>query len=137
MTHAQRRARIAVIDDDATFIELMEELLALSEGYDVVTSTHWPSSVEFIRAARPDLIILDLMMGRAQHGRAVLELLRDDPLTAEVPVILCSAAAPTLLEQTRRLRAQGAVETLAKPFELDDLLGTIERLLATSHASAV
>jgi CheY-like chemotaxis protein len=137
MTQTQRRARIVVIDDDATFVELMEELLALGEGYDVLSSTHWPNSVEFIRAARPDLIILDLMMGRAQHGRAVLELLRDDPLTAAVPVILCSAAAPTLLDQARRLRAKGAVETLAKPFELDDLLDTIERLLATSGASAV
>jgi CheY-like chemotaxis protein len=125
------RTRIAVIDDDPSFLELMEELLALGEGYDVVSSANWPRSFEFVKATRPDLIILDLMMGREQCGRAVLELLRDDPSTYHIPVIVCSAAAPALLDQARGLRTKGAVETLAKPFELDHMLHLIRRLLAS------
>jgi CheY-like chemotaxis protein len=127
--------RIAVIDDDPTFLELMQELLELGEGYDVVSSANWPHSFELIKSTQPDLIVLDLMMGREQCGRAVLELLRDDPSTCHIPVIVCSAAAPALLDQARRLRDKGAVETLAKPFELDDMLGLIRRLLPSRPAA--
>ena len=128
------RTRIVVIDDDPMFLELMQELLELGEGYEVLSSANWLHSFELIKTARPDLVILDLMMGREQCGRAVLELLRDDPGTCHIPVIVCSAAAPALLDQARRLRDKGAVETLAKPFELDDMLGLIQRLLVSRSA---
>ena len=131
---AQNR-RIAVIDDDAVFVELMHDLLGNGEGYDVVSTSHWPNSVEFIKATCPDLVILDLMMGREQTGWAVLDLLRSDPVTAAIPVILCSAAAPALRQYSPG-GSRHAVETVAKPFDVDDLLGVIERLLDQSSTTA-
>src|SRR3954447_7156742 len=97
------KPRIAVIDDDVVFVELMHDLLATGEGYDVVSSPNWAHGLDFDKQTAPDLIILDLMMGREQTGWAVLDLLRQDPQTAHIPVILCSAAAPALSQCRERL----------------------------------
>lgn len=127
--------RIAIIDDDAIFLELMHDLLAVGEGYEVVTNSQWVRSFEFIKEHQPDLVILDLMMGRDQTGWAVLDLLRSDPATASIPVILCSAAVPALTRYAADEHAHPAVAPLAKPFDVDELLGTISRMLAPRAAA--
>jgi CheY-like chemotaxis protein len=136
-TNSSVKGRIAVIDDDAVFVDLMHDLLAVGEGYDVVSAPHWLQSVEFVRDSRPDLIILDLMLGREQTGWGVLQLLREDPDMAHIPVIVCSAAAPALQHHGARPVGEGAVEAVAKPFDVDDLLAVVERLLSTSRPSVV
>ncbi len=131
------RARIAVIDDDTVFIDLMHDLLANGEGYEVVSNSQWIQSYEFIKATQPDLVILDLMMGREQAGWAVLQLLQEDPSTAEIPVILCSAAEPALRQKACRLNGPTTVEPIAKPFDVDHLLGLIARLLGQRSRNQV
>jgi|SRR3954451_17660678 CheY-like chemotaxis protein len=126
-------SRIAVIDDDTVFLELMEELLGHGEGYQVFTCSSWIDSVQLVREVMPDLVMLDLMLGRDKSGWAILEQLRREPGLAELPVILCTAAAPALA----RAEPRANVEFVAKPFDIDDLLATIERLLARTPASAV
>ena len=128
--------RIAVVDDDLLFVELMRDLLADGEGYEVVSNAQWVRSLDFVKETRPDLVILDLMMGREPTGWAVLDLLRADASTADIPVIVCSAAAEALHEQAPRIARAGRVTALAKPFDLDDLLGAIARLLAPRAAPA-
>ena len=129
------KARIAVIDDDAMFLDLMRDLLAAGEGYEVVSTDGWLESVEFVKHARPDLIMLDLMLGRHQNGWAVLELLREDPSTARIPVIVCSAAVPALEQVVWPANGHGAVEAVAKPFDVDYLLEVIARLLSGVNAA--
>jgi CheY-like chemotaxis protein len=131
------RGRIAVIDDDTVFVDLMRDLLAVGEGYDVVSAPDWLRSLEFVRDAQPDLIILDLMLGREQAGWGVLELLREDPATARIPVIMCSAAAPALRHCDATSRDQAPIEAVAKPFDVDELLAVVERLLLSSRKSIV
>ena len=131
-----RRPRIAIIDDDPAFVGLMHDLLSLGESYEVISTSDWLSSLEFVRTENPDLVILDLMLGRDQSGAAILELLREDPRTTNVPVLVCSAAAPALLRQASVWRDRGVVETLAKPFDVDDMLQAIERLLHSTATSA-
>ena len=127
--------RIAVIDDDAVFLDLMQDLLGAGEGYDVITSSDWLDSFAFLKQAQPDLVILDLMMGREQTGWAILQLLHEDEATRDIPVIVCSAAAPALDQHAERLR-HGLVSALAKPFDVDILLIEIERMLASRRAPA-
>jgi CheY-like chemotaxis protein len=126
---AHGKRRIAVIDDDAVFVDLMQDLLGHGEGYEVVSTDHWLQSFEFIKESRPDLIILDLMLGRQQAGWSVLELLREDPSTARIPVILCSAAAPALPRTVMSANGHGAVEAVAKPFDVEHMLEVVGRLL--------
>jgi CheY-like chemotaxis protein len=132
VTTSPSKGRIAVIDDDAVFVDLMHDLLAVGEGYDVVTAPDWLQSVEFVREARPDLIILDLMLGRDATGWGVLQLLREDPTMARIPVILCSAAEPALRSCDAPNAGQGPLEAVPKPFDVDDLLVVVQRLLATT-----
>lgn len=127
--------RIAVIDDDAVFVDLMRDLLGEGEGYDVISTGRWPHSFEFIKDSQPDLVILDLMLGRDQVGLGVLQLLREDPTTTKIPVILCSAATRALRECKCHMNGDTRVEIVAKPFDVDQLLGTIERLLSRSSGN--
>src|SRR5712691_11988646 len=115
------------------FVDLMHDLLANGEGYEVVSNSHWIQSYEFIKDVQPDLVILDLMMGREQNGWAVLQLLQEDPSTAHIPVILCSAAEPALRQHASRVTGLETVEAVPKPFDVDHLLGVIARLLERSR----
>lgn len=129
---APSKGRIAVIDDDAIFVDLMRDLLMVGEGYEVVSAPHWLRSVEFVKEVQPDLIILDLMLGREHAGWGVLELLREDPAMARIPVILCSAAAPSLKQCPQQALGDGELEAVAKPFDVDHLLEVVQRLLVAS-----
>jgi len=125
-------ARIAVIDDDPTFLELMQDLLGGGEGYEVFTCASSVDSLEFVKRVQPDLVMLDLMLGRERTGCAVLELLRSDPATSSTPVIVCSAAVHTQDGQAEACN-DFAVEVIAKPFDVEDLLVAIERLLCVAN----
>jgi CheY-like chemotaxis protein len=125
------RFRIAVIDDDDVFLELMRDLLAVGEGLDVHTSADWAGSFELVKDLQPDLVILDLMMGREERGWAVIEALRSETATRDIPIILCSAAGPAVDGHAERVRDLGAVEVVRKPFDVDHLLNTIYRHVPT------
>src|SRR5690348_9211265 len=115
-----RRARIVVLDDDRTYLQLLEELFR-DEGYDVSVSSTWRTLAHVVQETPPDLIILDLVFDGQERGWALLDQLRRDPQTYSIPLLLCSAAVQALRRQEEWLRTLG-VHTLAKPFDLNDFL---------------
>src|SRR5947209_7500995 len=122
---ASVRARILVVDDDDGFRALMRELLA-DEGYAVELCSDWRQAHARARTVRPDAIVLDVWLGGGPRGWDVLDALRADATTAEIPVLACSAGvAGELADQAAAHR----VPVLAKPFELEDLLGALDALL--------
>ena len=123
------RARIALINDDTAFLELMRDLLGAEEGYDVLICTEGDRAYAFVKEQRPDLVILDIRMGGEEVGWTMLELLTLDPQTRPIPLIVCSAAIRELQEHEPLLRRFG-VEVLPKPFDLDALLQKVEAALA-------
>ena len=124
----QRRARIALINDDTTFLALMQELLQEIEGYEVQTRTQWEHAYDFVKQTRPDLVILDIVMGGEEQGWKILELLTLDPATRPIPVIVCSAAVRSLQDHEPLLQRYG-IGVLPKPFDLDALLEKIHDTL--------
>jgi CheY-like chemotaxis protein len=118
---------IAVVNDDTAFLELMEELLR-EEGYQTLIWKEGDTAYELIKKKQPDLVILDIRMEQPDSGWVVLELLRLDPATEHVPVIVCSAAVPLLREREQQLKAHHC-EILEKPFNLSELLSLVSTII--------
>ena len=128
---AEQRARITIVDDDTTFLQLMHDLLEAEEGYEVTTCAEADRAYEFVKATQPGLVILDIRVGSEDSGWLILELLTLDPQTRPMPVIVCSAAIHSLQEHEALLQQYGC-EVLPKPFDLDALLAKVQTALANS-----
>jgi len=94
-------------------------MLLESEGFDVVEAHHGGAALERVKEAEPDLIVTDLMMP-VMSGRDLIERLRSDPKTAEIPILVLSA--------NRNIEVAGADASLPKPFEIEALLDTARSL---------
>ena len=116
---------ITVVDDDPAYLALIEEVLA-TEGEQTLLCDGHEDVAAMIRREQPDVVILDLWMGGGATGLAVLDELRGDPNTADIPVILCSGDVGALRDRARALWQRECI-TLAKPFSVDDLLAKIDQ----------
>jgi CheY-like chemotaxis protein len=116
-------ARILVVEDDEAIRETIAELLE-GEGYGVARAADGAEALEQLQSTGgADLILLDLMMP-VMDGWELRDRLRSDPRLARIPVVLVSAD-DALERQARRMGVQG---WLAKPFDIEHLLGTVNRL---------
>ncbi|MBV9582163.1 MAG: response regulator [Chloroflexi bacterium] len=131
MSAQQRRSRgrLAVIDDDTAFLQLMHDLLADEENFEVLIHREWDYAYEFVKEQRPDLVILDIRIGGEERGWTILNLLTLDPITRPIPIIVCSAAIQSLHEHQPWLDKFG-ICALPKPFDLEMLLEMVDRVLA-------
>ena len=86
---------ILIVDDD---YELSDGIRAVLEkqGHRVLQARDGIQGKQIVYNQRPDLVILDIRMERPDAGLIVLEMLRIDPKTQDVPVIVCSADLPFL-----------------------------------------
>lgn len=129
MIYWRRRvaARIAVIDDDADFRQFMSDALG-DCGWEVMPCAEALAAYDLLRAATPDLIVLDLRIDGHFAGWDILTFLQLHPTLHRVPVILCTAAVDEAQRRADWLRDHG-VTVLTKPFDLDDLYGLINHHL--------
>jgi DNA-binding response OmpR family regulator len=130
-------ARILVVNDTQEILELFRMLLEEEEGYDVVLSGFPIQQVKEIEHIKPDLIILDLVLGDEKTGMQMLQMLKMQRSTATIPVLVCTAALQIVREQEGYLVSQG-VHVVYKPFEIDDLMANVKQLLGSQeHVSSV
>jgi CheY-like chemotaxis protein len=121
------RPLVAVVDDDAIYVEMIRDLLD-SEGYDTIAIGQAASAVATIVHVRPALVLLDMRMDLAESGAEVLRLVRANPAVEDVPVIVCTADQQFLRSNADFLHAYRAT-FVAKPFDLDVLLDAINRAM--------
>jgi two-component system OmpR family response regulator len=116
-------ARLLVVDDEATILELLSGSLRLS-GFEVVTAASGTEAVRAAASCRPDLVLLDVMMPDGD-GFEVLSRIRSGG--SEVPVIFLTARD----EVPDRVKGftLGGDDYVTKPFSLDELLGRIRAVL--------
>ena len=117
-----RGRRVLVADDDPSIQGFLAEALA-DEGYEVRTAANGREALAILREWRPDLILLDLMMPE-MDGWAFRALQRSMPDVSHVPVIVLSATR----DLAAKARDLEPAQIFSKPFDLEALLGTIERL---------
>lgn len=112
-----------VIADDEYDIALALELLLMGEGYRVILASDGMEALKRAGESNPDLIILDVMMPKLT-GLEALKILRADPKSASIPVILMSAVLPKVRQEEYRWSA-----FVRKPFDVDQVLAVIGELL--------
>ena len=118
--------RILVINDDPAILALFEEMLS-EEGYSVTLDNFARQTGELqqsIRETKPDLIIMDFVIGGEAAGWQLLQLTRMDRATRDIPVIVCTGAVRQVNELGAHLDTMG-VQVVTKPFDIDHLLGVI------------
>lgn len=127
------QAHILVINDDQAILDLYRLLLE-GEGYEVQLSKIAIENVHQIEEMAPDCIILDLKLGFGRNGLMLLQQLRMYRPTADIPVILCTAAVRLVREQEDILKQKG-IPVVYKPFDVDELLETVSRSITTRQES--
>jgi DNA-binding response OmpR family regulator len=128
------RPRISVVNDNPEFLELMSAILAEDAGYDVSLFDGEETSIDELAASRPDLLIVDLLLGGAS-GWEIVTLARADVRLSAVPVLICSADVTGLRDRAEELERVGNVHVLRKPFGVDELTDTVSGLLDRTAAS--
>jgi len=120
------RGTIVAVDDASDFLDLLAELLE-AEGFRVVTCNAAEQGYRCVKKAAPDLLILDVEMPPAPNW-LVLDMIKLDPRTASIPVIICSGATREIERRAARLHEHGCM-VVTKPFELTELLALVEQLI--------
>jgi adenylate cyclase len=116
-------ARILVVDDVPQNVRLLEAVLA-PRGYDVVTATGGDVALELVESAKPDLVLLDVMMP-PPDGYEVCRRIREREETAVLPVIMVTSS---VTEKTQAIQS-GADDLIEKPFSHEVLLARVHSLI--------
>lgn len=124
--------KIVVADDDRMFRKAAETTLR-RQGYAVTTASDGEEALQLIRAEQPDIIVLDLIMPKIQ-GFDVLQVLKQDSVTAAIPVIVLSSLSQ---EQDKQEALDlGAVAYFNKTtFSLGELVKQVETTLTKGQES--
>ncbi len=117
---------ILIVDDAPANLRLLSEMLA-GQGYSVRVATSGRRALASVRAAPPDLILLDIRMA-GMDGYEVCERLKDDRRTRHIPVIFISALDQ--LQDKVQAFAVGGVDYVTKPFQGEEVLARVETHLA-------
>ncbi len=121
--------KIVVLNDDALFLQVVQRLL-IQAGYQVVTGIMGADGQALIRQEQPALAVLDVQRYHPEDGWKQLRLLRDDPATASLPVLMYSSDAHLLRQRAEQLDA-AHVTLLELPFTPDDLLRNVATILTS------
>lgn len=116
-------AKILIVDDDQTIGLMLKDILEFS-GHEVVASMEPKKTKENIQKHDTDLILLDKLISGVD-GTDVCKELKEDEKFSDIPIIMMSA----LHNVGETCKEAGAVEFLAKPFDMDTLLERIESIL--------
>jgi two-component system, OmpR family, phosphate regulon response regulator PhoB len=124
--------RILVVEDEDAIAIALDYVLT-REGYVHERIGTGAGALERIRALRPDLVLLDVMLP-VVSGYEICQAVRMDPDLSAVRILMMTARG-TAMERRKGL-AMGADGLIAKPFELDALRGAIRDVLATDRTKA-
>ena len=124
-------ARITVVNDSPEFLDVMREVLEDARHDTTTIDGDRPDALDAIRTARPELLIIDVRLGvDGDRGWEIAQQIRREADFRGLPVLLCCADPLALRDLATDLESTREVETLPKPFSIDQLNDALERLLA-------
>ena len=119
------RGRILVVDDEIYIVHILDFSLGM-EGYEVITALDGEEALRKVKEAKPDLIVLDIMMPK-MDGYETCQALKSDEATRDIPVILLSAKGRNVDMQAGY--DVGADDYITKPFSPRKLVDRINAML--------
>jgi len=119
--------RILCIEDETEMIDLMRLILS-RKGYEVHGAPGGMEGIKLVRELHPDLVLLDLMMP-VMDGWEVYQQMKADESTRDIPVIVVTAKAQNI-DKVLGLHIAKVDDYIAKPFSPQELLGSVEKVLA-------
>jgi signal transduction histidine kinase/CheY-like chemotaxis protein len=129
--HPSDERLVLYVEDNASNVKLVERVLAQRAGLRLLTAFQGRLGLELARQHRPAVVLLDLHLPDI-GGDEVLRLLRDDPETRGIPVVVISADASA--GQIERMLAGGARAYLTKPLDVRQFLGVLDEALQEAAA---
>ena len=119
-------ATILIVDDEIHIRRLTARVLEMA-GYRVLEAASGSEALQLIQETRPDVITCDISMP-GMSGFDVLEALKAQPATANIPVIMLTAIGQE--KDAARATELGAADYVTKPFSSTNLIETIQRQLS-------
>jgi CheY-like chemotaxis protein len=122
---------LLVINDTPAILEVFRQLFE-DEGYrvtlDTFSSFDTAEKLEQVKVLCPDVVVLDFIVGGEPLGWQLLQLLRMDPATARLPIVVCTAAVKQVTELGAHLLAKN-VQVVLKPFDIDEVVAAVARAI--------
>jgi two-component system cell cycle response regulator DivK len=125
-------AKILIIEDNAANMKLAV-LLLQNAGYAAVCATDAETGLTIARADQPDLILMDIQLPD-MDGLAATALLKQDPVTAAIPIIALTAMA--MKADQEKSQTAGCDAYIAKPLRYPELYAAIDTLLTKAKSRA-
>ncbi|MFH1853111.1 MAG: response regulator [Candidatus Neomarinimicrobiota bacterium] len=123
--------KIMIIDDDIDLVEAMRITLE-SGGYEVIDAQEGGKGFEMLKTEKPDLLILDVMMGTQDEGFHLAYQIRSDEATKEIPIVMVTAVGAQTgfaFDPAKDENFLPVDEFLEKPVKPRTLLDTVKRNL--------
>ena len=124
MEQVDTKKKVLIVDDEPNVRRLSRTIL--SKKFDVCEAEDGKQAVEIANAQQPDVILMDMMMPK-MDGLTACHMIRKDPATKSIPIIMVTAIGFELnIKLSQQMGANGYV---TKPFAPKDLLDKIEQVL--------
>ncbi len=121
-----KKLMILVVDDEDHILDLVSSVLEV-EGYEVLKAGDGYQCLDHLKKAKPDLILLDMMMP-GMSGREVCEKIRSDPKLRSLKVAFLTVANFSEIGKDV-LKSMGIVDYITKPFNNKDLVKRVKKAI--------
>ncbi len=129
MTTLTPHKPLILIAEDEKDIALVARVRLEANGFEVITAPDGEQALAALRQRRPDLVLLDLKMPKLD-GYQVCRILKNDPTTSPIPIILFSASSTHEVALRDKSLQLGANDCIRKPYSPEELISKIRQQLA-------
>ena len=118
--------KVLIVDDRLEVRELVEVTLRVKD-YQILEASNAEEAIEMVKAEKPDLTLMDIMMPGRMDGLEATRILKSDPETKDCPIVMLTAKGQKI-DIEKGLEA-GAVDYFVKPFSPLELIKKVEEVL--------
>ncbi|MBN1521726.1 MAG: response regulator [Candidatus Aureabacteria bacterium] len=119
--------KVILIIDDAAALRFILSFDLRRKGYQTINCGSGDRGIELAKEKRPDLILLDIVLGRGMDGFETLKRLKAEEETKNIPVVMTTARSER--EDMKQAMELGATKYLVKPFSFNELLAKITSVI--------